>query len=178
MAVDSMPQKTHTSNLSAARLRAVLSYHPETGEFEWRRRRGGGCRVGRFTGTPDASGYLMIRVDYVIYKAHRLAWLYMTGDWPEKILDHADGDKRNNRWSNLRSADHVKNAANSRRRAGYAHKYRGVKFNKKCPARPFSACVGFDNRRIYLGSFKTAEAAYAAYCKEAVRLRGEFARLD
>lgn len=179
MTTDKLHSRARTRNagLTTERLKELLHYDPDTGIFTWRVDRGAMRCKGARTGTPDATGYLMIRVDYVIYKAHRLAWLYMTGKWPESIVDHINGNKADNCWNNLRSATHVLNAANSRRRST-TKRFRGVRFNKDCPNRPYSVCIGHDNQRIYLGSFATAEEAYAAYCKEARLLRGNFARLD
>jgi hypothetical protein len=157
-------------SITADRLRELLHYDPVSGIFTWRVDRG--CRPckGQTAGTPDAQGHLMIRVDYHIYKAHRLAWLYMTGDWPASLIDHADRNPANNKWENLRAATQQTNAWNMRSRMPKSG-FRGVRRHRN----GFVAYIYEGNRGIYLGSFKTAEAASAAHIAAVKERRGEFA---
>ena len=82
------------------RLKELLDYLPDTGEFVWKisHPRAG---KGRIAGAKDYHGYVVIRLDTVLYKAHRLAWLYVKGEWPEKGLDHINQNKSDNRIENL-----------------------------------------------------------------------------
>ena len=88
-------------NLSPARLRELLAYDQDTGEFSWRVNRGGGARAGDAAGHLSSSGYVVIKFGFTAKKAHRLAWLYQYGVWPNGELDHIDGNKKNNRVENL-----------------------------------------------------------------------------
>lgn len=102
--------------------------------------------------------------------AHVLAWLYMTGKWPLRQIDHANTDPSDNRWVNLRLATPSQNGANKRKTKANTSGYKGVqKSGKKWTAG--ITCI----RRYHLGSFATAEAAHEAYKKAAQRLFGEFA---
>lgn len=97
--------------ITSQRLRRLLKYTPETGIFTWRVNR---CRVvsGDEAGRITAYGYLSIKIDQVDYAAHRLAWLYMTGEWPVHQIDHQDRVRLNNRWTNLRPATNKQNHEN------------------------------------------------------------------
>lgn len=88
------------SNLTAERLRELLKYDPETGLFTWRLRKGR-CVAGSLAGSTDNHGYVVIRLDWAIYKAGRLAWMYMHGNFPKKKLRYIDRDTANNRITNL-----------------------------------------------------------------------------
>ena len=102
--------------LTAEWLRAVLDYDPKTGLFHWRIDRGGRkARIGALAGSFDATGYIQIMIDGKNYKAHRLAWLYVTGNWPIGDIDHLNGERANNRWSNLREATKSINQQNPQR---------------------------------------------------------------
>jgi hypothetical protein len=83
--------------ITLERLREVLEYNPESGVWVWlvtsSRRRG----AGKIAGSLDNNGYVVIRVDRAIYKAHRLAWLYMTGEWPRSTIDHINLEPADNR---------------------------------------------------------------------------------
>ena len=98
--------------ITQARLKELLRYDPETGVFTWRAT-GKGRRLNRQAGTVQATGYLTITIDWRIHLAHRLAFLYVVGDWPPNEIDHIDGDQSNNRWCNLRPATRSQNMANS-----------------------------------------------------------------
>lgn len=89
--------------LTAERARELLDYDPRTGEFRWKVWNGGGGKaVGDTAGTMTDPGYIKIRIEGQGYFAHRLAWLWMTGSWPERFIIHRDNDKANNAWANLR----------------------------------------------------------------------------
>jgi hypothetical protein len=155
------------------RLHAVLKYDPETGGWEWLPR-AGNARYGGPAGAVTTGGYLRIEIDGSTYAAHRLAWFYMTGEWPPSQIDHEDTDRANNRWSNLRLATPKQNAANQRCRANNSLGVKGVNYVAR--AGKFRATIYVDKRNVHLGYFRTAEAASAAYEKKAQEIFGEFAR--
>jgi len=99
-------------------------------------------------------------IDQANYLAHRLAWLYVTGHWPLVHVDHIDGNRKNNAFSNLREADRKTNAQNMR----MAHRDNktgllGVTAHRKT----FVANILVDGCQLRIGRFATAEEAHAAY---------------
>ncbi len=107
-------------NLTQERLKEVLEFNPKTGEF-LRLVTSGRCdrwKANSIAGNLNRKlGYVQIRVDGVLYYAHRLAWLWMTGARPICQIDHIDMDRANNRWANLREATQAENMANVASRA-------------------------------------------------------------
>lgn len=97
--------------LAIARLREVLILDLDTGIFTWAKPRGR-VRLGSIAGTPGPFGSILIRVDGVLYQAHRLVWFYINGAWPPDEIDHIDGDRANNRPSNLRASTRSENMQN------------------------------------------------------------------
>jgi hypothetical protein len=148
--------------LTAERLRELLAYDPETGAFTWRVRSGGKSTVGSPAGCDDASGYRKIRVDGRNYYGHRLAFLHMTGTWPQDQADHINRDRADNRWANLREADRSLNARNTGARQ---RNKLGVKGVHRIPGGSFRAAIHCDGQTRRLGCFSTIEEASAAYAR-------------
>jgi hypothetical protein len=157
--------------LTAARVHELLTYEPATGIFRWRVSRRGGVKAGDVAGCIDPLGYVMITVDDVRYRAHRLAFLYMTGEWPAASTDHRDGDRSNNRWANLREATHGQNSANRGTWSKSGHKGASRNGNR------WQAKIQHEGQSYYLGTFDTVREASAAYAEAAYALHGEFARV-
>jgi hypothetical protein len=160
---------TTPPRLTRARLRELLHYDRDTGEFRWWKRVGDGVRLG------EVAGHVEIRVDERTYRAHQLAWFYTTGRWGRPMIDHRDGNSTNNRWTNLRRATATQNNANKRRSRQNASGYKGVWLQ---PSGRWRAAISNKGQRIDLGIFATAEAAHAAYVAAARKLFGEFARAE
>lgn len=149
------------TNLSAERLRELLHYDPETGVFTWRVNRWR-LRAGDQAGFVTVRGRVLIRVDQYAHKAHRLAWFYVHGEWPEKGIDHIDGNPANNRIANLRLTNQSENLQNQRRpHKGNASGYLGVSWVKD--RGKWEAKIKHDGRTVHLGRFAAPEDAYAAY---------------
>ena len=161
-------------SITAERLREVLDYNPESGEFRWLLATNSMVRVGMIAGSINRGGYSLICIDGGRYLAHRLAFLFMTGKFPELDVDHTDGDTANNSWTNLREATVSENHANSRRRCDNTSGHKGVSFRKA--SQNWCAQIQVNGRKMYLGLFESAEAAHAAYLAAAQRYFGEFAR--
>lgn len=175
-----MADATNTQNLTARkpltaeRLRELLRYDPATGVFTWLCKRGENDVSGKMAGVLNNERRRVIRVDYRMYYAHRLAWLYMTGEWPADKVDHRDGDPSNNRWSNLRAATGPQNGWNMRRNVRNTSGVKGVTYVKRW--RNWRAMVTANGRARLVGDFKSKSAAEAAIRVARENLHGEFAR--
>lgn len=158
------------------RLKSVLTYEAGTGEFRWRVKMGSRARQGARAGTVKADGYRIIFIERKRYSAHRLAWFYVHGRWPLRYLDHANGERDDNRIANLREATKSQNAANSRAKVPGSVGLRGV--SRVSGAATFQSRVSFEGQEHYLGTFRSPQAAHAAYRETSKRLHGEFARTE
>jgi len=98
--------------LTQSYLKSILNYDPDTGAFNWLST-GKGKRLNLLCGKSDRFGYQIIGIQRKYYKAHRLAFLYMTGDFPLYQVDHIDGDRANNSWGNLRDVTQSENQRNT-----------------------------------------------------------------
>lgn len=154
--------------LSEHDLRGVLHYDPETGVFTWRVRRGP-VHPGDVAGTLQRRGYWKITIDRTCYQAHNLAWLYMTGRWPEHEIDHIDRDKLNNRFANLRDVPSATNQHNIvAPQRNNTSGFRGVR-RHGCR---WVAEIKVNYRKHHLGVFDTPEEASAAYWAAKADLHG------
>lgn len=162
--------------LTAELLRELLDYDRETGIFTWRIDRQGGARAGRVAGSFGGHKYQRIHVAGELHYAHRLAWLYVTGEWPSDQIDHIDRDKANNSFANLRPATCSQNGANSGPRKKNTSGYKGVSLHKR--TNKWVAYIRAPGRQTStnLGYFDTPEAANEAYCAAAEKHYGEFAK--
>lgn len=159
--------------LTAERLRQVLHYEPGTGAFTWLISPVGSVAIGSPAGVNNGRGYIRIRIDGGRYMASKLAWLYVTGEWPKYEIDHRDRNRSNNAWSNLRAATRSQNVFASDYSSRSRHALpRGVSRNWG----RFSAAVTIDGVRRHLGTFDTAEEAGTVYARAAARAYGEFAQ--
>jgi hypothetical protein len=156
------------------RLLALISFDPGTGEFRWKAGRTG-VTAGSVAGTLTKAGYRRIEADGRSYMAHRLAWLIQHGTWPAQEIDHANGERDDNRVCNLRVATRVENNRNVSQSRLNTSGYKGVFLVPDQPSRPWRAQIRVDGRRISLGSFVSPEAAHQAYQDAARRHHGEFA---
>ena len=150
----------HVAGLTAERLREVLSYDADTGLFVWQAQRG--CkRPGESAGT-QTDGYLQISVDGRLYKAHRLAWLYVHGAWPVDAIDHINGDRSDNRIANLRDVTLAINNQNRRcATAGKSSPLLGVSWYAQ--TRRWRAQIQVAGKNRGLGYFDDPQAAHEAY---------------
>lgn len=104
------------SDLSIEDLKRILHYDPETGDFTYLVDRGG-IKAGAIAKAVDKDGYLQVKIFGVSYRQHRLAWFYMTGQWPEEQIDHEFGNRQDNRFAKLRLASNTMNARNQKKRS-------------------------------------------------------------
>lgn len=158
-------------NLTQAEVKERLSYDPLTGKFTW-------LETGKEAGTPDANAYLRLYIKGKSYLAHRVAYLYMYGEWPKEQIDHVNHKPWDNRLVNIRPASRFQNAQNMRpRQKPEGSKYKGVRWDQKAQA--WCASIQANNRRYRIpGFFKSAYEAHQAYCAFALVLHGQFRCFD
>ena len=155
--------------ITAERLRKLLDYDAETGEFRWRVA-AGRAKAGDLAGYDHGTGYRGVSVDGRLYRLHRLAWLHVTGCWPAEHIDHINGVGSDNRWLNLRSASNSQNMQNQRiaPSSNKSSGLLGATWDKK--AKRWKSLIMADRRNIHLGYFDTAEEAHDAYLKAKANL--------
>lgn len=152
--------------LDAARLRSLVDYDPDTGAFT---RRSSGRRLRM--GSLDSHGYVVVGVGYHLYRAHRLAWLYHHGKWPDGDIDHVNGIRTDNRIANLRDVCRSRNLLN--RHAPRPENRLGV-IGVRLRGSRYEARIQFRGQRINLGRHDTIQGAAAAVAAERERLmRGD-----
>lgn len=152
-------------------LRTRYHYAPETGLFTHLQNRGKG-KAGQTAGNTSKTGYVEMRVCNSLFQAHRLAFLYMTGTFPERPLtvDHINGIRDDNRWCNLRVADYRQQSWNA---PAHHHNKSGLKGAWPCKTTGrWVSMLQDGKRRIWLGRFDTAEEAHHAWIGAARELRG------
>lgn len=150
---------TLKQELTAARLRELLHYDPETGVFTWLVRAAHRIQVGDEAGTV-VDGYRNIKVEGRLHKAHRLAWLYVAGDWPELGIDHRNGIGTDNRFENLREATQAQNCQNLKLNKNNSSGHPGVHWVARCSL--WAARIMVNRREVHIGYFKSLELAAAA----------------
>jgi hypothetical protein len=157
--------------LTTERLRELLRYSPHTGQFVWRHVPSHrNPHRGMVAGTLNEQGYVRIFIDRRKYLAHRLAWLWVHGEWPPYMIDHENRDRTDNRIKNLRAVSHGLNIANGKFRRDNSTGFRGVYQSGS----RFKAAIGVNKKFIYLGSFATAQEASVAYITAAQKYRPGF----
>lgn len=158
-------------NVTAQRLRDLLRYEPETGEFIWRAHRKGRHSIeGKQAGFVNRRGYRIFGIDGRPVQAHRAAWLYIYGEWPKGVIDHLNGVKTDNRIANLFCTTNLLNnqnivCATVRSKSGF----RGV---SKSPLKGdrWDARICHSGIHKFIGTFSTPEEAHAAYLAEKKRV--------
>jgi hypothetical protein len=153
------------------RIREVVDYDQDTGLFT-RKLAKVGFPVGRQMGSINRDGYSIFMIDYRLYAAHRVAWVWMTGRWPTHQVDHINGQRADNRWVNLREATQSQNLMNCKRQSRNTSGYKGVFLDNG----RWRSVIQFEKKTKYLGSYSTPQEAHEAYCKAAREQCGAFAR--
>jgi hypothetical protein len=167
-----MNAKPH-GDLVADDVRQILRYDATTGIFMWLVATGPRAKIGTVAGFKK-KGYWSIQIHGRSYLAHRLAWLYVHGEWPDGELDHADNDKKNNAIANLRHASRRQNSCNQRKRRNNTSGYKGVSWHR--PNRKWIAQICSNGKKKTIGYFADAKDASEAYAVAARDLHGEFWR--
>lgn len=168
-------------------LRKLLRYEPDTGKLFWRPREAGlfssNGRAIRwntiYSGAEaftsyNSSGYRHGKIFGKLYRAHRVAWAIVTGDWPDNEIDHINGDRTDNRMNNLRAATRAENARNSGIRSDNTSGHKGVRWINT--RRKWGARIRISGSNKHLGYFESYEAACASYSWAVEKYFGEFGR--
>lgn len=160
-------------------LKELLHYNSDTGIFIRKVSRAGNAQAGMVAGSIATQGYVIIGITVngvsKLYKAHRLAFLYMEDHIP-KNCDHINRVRDDNRWANLRPATHGENNRNQSKRVDNISNYTGVSWNKA--RRKWRAYITHKCKQYHIGLFDCKHAAARAYNTKAKELHGEFAVLN
>ena len=140
-------------------LKEILEYDPETGFLTWINNAGSRGRCGYVAGTINAAGYIDIRVNGKTYKAHRLAWLYVHGEWPNEI-DHVNHVRDDNRILNIRNVTRAENGRNQSTMKTNKSGHQGISKRRDCNR--WESRIAVNGKDIYLGLFKNKDAAIEA----------------
>jgi hypothetical protein len=141
--------------ITSQELKKHIVYDKESGTFAR-------VRNGKPAGGIDKDGYLVIRVGKKICKAHRLAWLYVTGLWPSHTIDHINGIKTDNKINNLREATDAQNKQNwTRKNKTNKSGFLGVSYCKR--DKKYIAAISINGKTRRIGYFMTPEEASTAY---------------
>ena len=153
-------------------VREFLNYDPDTGKLTWRYRDRRWFNTNRAWNTWNSKfarketfcssgshGYLQGEILNKKYVAHRVIWLWMTGEWPKEQIDHINHDRTNNKWYNLREVSKLENCKNQSTRDNVSG-CMGVYFHKR--TQKWQASIKNDRKRIHLGYFAILEDAIKA----------------
>lgn len=153
------------NEISQQDVKEFLYYNPISGEFTWIKNAGkikAGTKAGSFH---RQTSYIIIGINKVKYRAHRLAWLYMKGEMPTEFIDHINNDRSDNRFCNLREASNAENIQNQTKpRSNNTTGYLGVSTYKKVGK--YSAQIKIDGKKKHLGYFSNPKLAHDAYLIE------------
>lgn len=154
-------------------LKKLLKYDPETGIFTWilhKKKENQGRVAGSL-----CNEYIEIYINGRNYYAHRLAWLYIYGEFPNKHIDHFDCDRGNNKIINLRLATPIQNGGNVKKKKNNTSGFKGVSWFS--PRGKWRAQIETNGKQKHLGYFTDINLASAAYQAAIKNLYGEFSRV-
>lgn len=162
-------------NFDASYLRSILSYDQDTGQFVWKKLLSKRAVPGKNAGW-SKDGYTCITIHKRHYRAHRLAWLYVYGEWPEKEIDHINGVRSDNRISNLRQANSSQNKFNTCVRGNSSSGHKGVFWNAS--RRAWQARIQTSGKVKHLGFYKDLPSAVSARARGEKLHFGEYRRVE
>jgi hypothetical protein len=156
-------------------LTALFEYRD--GALYWKSDRGSNKVLNRRAGSPNGEGYIQVKIDGVLYKAHRLIWIIHNGAVPDGyVLDHINGSTSDNRIENLRIATRQQNNCNSRTRVDNSSGVKGVSWHK--PSAKWIAQIQHAKRKIHVGLFDSLDAAAQAVYLKRLEIHDTFSRME
>lgn len=159
--------------MNAELIRELFDYDPATGIFLWRANKPKRlAKAGDAAGTLTERGYIRIRFAGRVYSAHRLAWLYVYGEWPPALIDHINHACDDNRIKNLRLASDYQNQGNRKISRNNTSGYKGVHFHKHSGKWHATMCI--NGKQVHVGSSTIKEEAADAYRIASLKHHGEF----
>jgi len=146
--------------ISQKELKRILHYCPETGVFTWIAQVGNRIKIGDAAGNLSVYGYMEIQIHNVRYTLHRLAFLYMTGEFPELQVDHINQIRDDNRWGNLRDVSFQENKKNCTMYSNNSSGTTGVYWDKR--RKKWYATIANSKTNKFLGYFEAKQSAINA----------------
>ncbi len=165
----------YRNRITQERLLEFLHYDPKTGIFTWLKSTNKRIVVGRAAGAISL-GYTLISIENCIYRAHRLAWLYVYGVWPNKDIDHINRIRSDNRIENLREATKFENARNIGKMSTNTSGLKGVTWDKD--RNKWKSHARVNGKTFNLGRFDSKQDASKAYEKFVIENYGGFHSFD
>lgn len=153
-------------------IRNHIAYDEDSGVFIWIKKTGQNGKLGPKKPSIDSRGYEQVSYMGRSYLAHRLAWYFVHGKWPDKQIDHINGIKTDNRISNLRLATHSQNVRNRPAYKNTASGRKGVYWHSQ--NKKWQALIVINGRNKSLGLFEDKEEASRAYDAAARERDGDF----
>jgi hypothetical protein len=153
-------------------LKAMVYYNPESGSFKWLKKASKNTIIGSRIGRLISGGYIGMNLQKKLYLAHRLAWFYVYGRWPNEI-DHINRLPADNRLCNLRECTRMQNRQNTIPKRSNMTGYKGVSLDKS--RQLWRSRIKLSDRTLFLGRFKSAQEAAIAYDYASVKYFDKFA---
>lgn len=138
-------------------IKEVLNYNPDNGIFTWLVSSAQRIKIGNIAGGLDKYGYIKIQLNCKTYKAHRLAFLYMTGEFPKNQVDHINHNRNDNRWENLRGVSKTENGQNRSKQSNNKSGFTGVSWHKSMGK--WIVHIKANGKILHLGYFKNKDKA-------------------
>lgn len=157
----------------SVKLPDLLDYDFETGQLVWKPRplelfvterqfKIWNTRYARKAAfvAQHSGGYRQGAIFNKIYKAHRVIWAIIHGEWPEAEVDHINGVRTDNCLDNLRAASRSENMRNTARSRNNTSGATGVRWRKDVGK--WEARIKIGGRDIHIGLFADFDGAVAA----------------
>ncbi|QBR52757.1 HNH endonuclease [Erwinia sp. QL-Z3] len=158
--------------LTASEVKKILNYDSDSGIFTWILPASKSIKPGRVAGSISSNGYLRIKINGKSYPAHRIAWLLVHNTFPDTEIDHINGEKLDNRITNLRIASRLQNNRNVIKRKDNTSGFKGVSW--QLPNKKWVARISVNRKRLTIGFFDSKEEAAEAYKQASIKYHGEF----